>query len=109
MWFSHSALPVASGLCPLYHYLDPMSLTHLDCGKILIFSRVISPSTLPSPSSHAFCQRLIGLEMIPFILCCNAVILLSLEVREKTRMKKCSTHALKPNLKESKGKKRNPI
>lgn len=47
-------------------------------------------------STHPFCQRLIGLEMIRFILDVNAVIMLLLE---KKRKKNHPPHALKPNLK----------
>lgn len=47
-------------------------------------------------STHPFCQRLIGLEMIRFILDVNAVIMLLLE---KKRKKNYPPHALKPNLK----------
>lgn len=64
----------------------------------------LSPHLLSFLSTHPFCQRLIGLEMILFILDRNAVIL---------RKKKYATHALKPNLKERMGggwrRERNPI
>lgn len=74
-------------LFPLFFFLSKISAS-------LSSAHTLSPHLLSFLSTHPFCQRLIGLEIILFILDGNAVIL---------RKKKYATHALKPNLKERMG------
>lgn len=79
---------------PLRKAFPPFSSFFSQRYQLLSPPHSLSPYSLSFLSTHPFCQRLIGLEMILFILDSNAVIL---------RKKKYATHALKPNLKERMG------
>lgn len=52
----------------------------------------LSPAPFLFLSTHPFCQRLIGLEMIRFILNVNAVIMLLFEKKKKKRERKTTPH-----------------
>lgn len=85
---------------------QPQSARPLPARHLFLHTAAHSPpstSLFPLPyapfsflTTHPFCQRLIGLEMIWFILEVNAVIMLFFE---KKRKKNYPPHALKPNLK----------
>lgn len=114
-WIQHSINRcICISLIGLLRYLNamlslsshPQSARPLPARHLFLHTAAHSPpstSLFPLPyapfsflTTHPFCQRLIGLEMIWFILDVNAVIMLFFE---KKRKKHHPPHALKPNLK----------